>query len=84
MFVLDESSAGDQGNAQDSASKQYQNLIAPLMFIGFVLSSIFLSPREQKQVSLSFLLFARRSKIRSTFLVSFSECILSIGVEIGS
>ncbi|KAL3531807.1 hypothetical protein ACH5RR_005328 [Cinchona calisaya] len=47
----DESSAGDQGNSQDSASKQFQNLITPLLFIGLVLSSIFLSPREQKQIS---------------------------------
>ena len=55
MFLLDESSAGDQANGQDSSSKQFQNLIMPLLFIGYVLSSILLSPREQNQVSSLFL-----------------------------
>lgn len=55
MFLLDGSSAGDQGNGQDGSLKQYQNLITPLLFIGFVLSSIVHNAREQKQLSLSFL-----------------------------
>uniref|UniRef100_A0A5B6ZP19 AAA+ ATPase domain-containing protein n=1 Tax=Davidia involucrata TaxID=16924 RepID=A0A5B6ZP19_DAVIN len=41
------SSTGDQGNF----TKQYQNLVTPLLFIGFVLSSVFLGPRQQKQIS---------------------------------
>lgn len=47
----DESSAGDQGSGQDNSSKQFQNLLVPCLFIWFVLSSILLSPREQKQIS---------------------------------
>lgn len=30
--------------------KQFQNVVTPLLFLGFVLSSMFLNPREQKQV----------------------------------
>ncbi|KAA8516413.1 hypothetical protein F0562_016706 [Nyssa sinensis] len=41
------SSKGVQGNF----TKQYQNLVTPLLFISFVLSSIFLGPRQQKQIS---------------------------------
>ena len=46
--------AGNHGNFQENFMKQFQNLSAPLFFIGFVLSSIFLTPREQNQVSISF------------------------------
>ncbi|GFZ10980.1 FTSH protease 3 [Actinidia rufa] len=47
----EESSAGNHGNFQENFMKQFQNLAAPLFFIGFVLSSIFLTPREQNQIS---------------------------------
>ncbi|KAI5682428.1 hypothetical protein M9H77_03656 [Catharanthus roseus] len=46
----DESSAGEQGNPQDPKSYQ-MNFLAPLLLISFVLSSSFLTPREQKQIS---------------------------------
>ncbi|XP_057471726.1 ATP-dependent zinc metalloprotease FTSH 10, mitochondrial-like [Actinidia eriantha] len=47
----EESSTGNHGNFQENFVKQFQNLAAPLFFIGFVLSSIFLTPREQNQIS---------------------------------
>lgn len=47
----DESNTGDQGNFQDTFMKQFQNVVTPLLFLGFVLSSMFLNPREQKQIS---------------------------------
>ncbi|PSR98289.1 ATP-dependent zinc metalloprotease [Actinidia chinensis var. chinensis] len=47
----EESSADNHGNFQENFMKQFQNLAAPLFFIGFVLSSIFLTPREQNQIS---------------------------------
>ncbi|CAH1418578.1 unnamed protein product [Lactuca virosa] len=36
---------------RENLMKQYQSLISPLMFFAFVLSSIFLTPQEQKQIS---------------------------------
>ncbi|CAI9098252.1 OLC1v1034867C1 [Oldenlandia corymbosa var. corymbosa] len=51
MLLLDENSGGEQGNSQDNFSKQYQHLVTPLLFIGFVLPSMLLNPREQKQIS---------------------------------
>ncbi|KAL7169892.1 hypothetical protein ACSBR2_034856 [Camellia fascicularis] len=47
----EETSSNDHGSFQENFMKQYQNLVTPLLFIGFVLSSIFLSPHEQKQIS---------------------------------
>ncbi|CAL5351300.1 unnamed protein product [Camellia sinensis] len=47
----EEMSSNDHGSFQENFMKQYQNLVTPLLFIGFVLSSIFLSPHEQKQIS---------------------------------
>ncbi|CAI9779055.1 unnamed protein product [Fraxinus pennsylvanica] len=45
----EESGTGDQGNNQDFSTK-FQSFVAPLLLLGFVLSSIFMNPREQKQV----------------------------------
>lgn len=47
----EEPSSGDHGSFQENFLKQYQNLIGPALFISFVLSTIFMSPREQKQIS---------------------------------
>ncbi|KAL4587320.1 hypothetical protein LXL04_000189 [Taraxacum kok-saghyz] len=46
-------SKGDSGknDNRENLMKQYQTLISPLMFFAFVLSSIFLTPQEQKQIS---------------------------------
>ncbi|XP_068318677.1 ATP-dependent zinc metalloprotease FTSH 10, mitochondrial-like [Pyrus communis] len=45
------SSAGGQGNAQGQFSKQIQDLIAPLMFICFIVTSLFLNPHQAKEIS---------------------------------
>nr|GMD40175.1 ATP-dependent zinc metalloprotease FTSH 10, mitochondrial-like [Ipomoea batatas] len=47
----EDSSSGQQGSPQDNFLKQYQNLITSLLFIGFVLSSMVLSPRTQNEIS---------------------------------
>ncbi|XP_057497736.1 ATP-dependent zinc metalloprotease FTSH 8, mitochondrial-like isoform X2 [Actinidia eriantha] len=47
----EESSTSDHGSFQESSMKQFQNLVTPLLFIAFVLSSIVSSPREQAQIS---------------------------------
>lgn len=52
VSFLAEESTGEQGNPQDFL-KQYQNILTPLLFIGFILSSTLLGPREQKEVSLN-------------------------------
>lgn len=47
-------SKGEDSSKSDNREnlmKQYQSLISPLMFFAFVLSSIFLTPQEQKQIS---------------------------------
>ncbi|KAF2288661.1 hypothetical protein GH714_010071 [Hevea brasiliensis] len=41
---------GGGGNAQNFM-KQFQNFIAPLLFIAFLYSSVFFGPHEQKQIS---------------------------------
>ncbi|CAA2989564.1 ATP-dependent zinc metalloprotease FTSH 10, mitochondrial-like [Olea europaea subsp. europaea] len=46
----EESGTGDQGNNQDFSTK-FQSFVAPLLLLGFVLSSVFMNPREQKQIS---------------------------------
>ncbi|XP_060176482.1 ATP-dependent zinc metalloprotease FTSH 10, mitochondrial-like isoform X2 [Lycium barbarum] len=46
-----EESTGEQGNPQENFMKQYQNILTPLLFIGFILSSTLLGPREQKEIS---------------------------------
>ncbi|XP_010312354.1 ATP-dependent zinc metalloprotease FTSH 10, mitochondrial-like isoform X1 [Solanum lycopersicum] len=46
-----EESTGEQGNPQENFMKQYQNILTPLLFIGFILSSTLFSPREQKEIS---------------------------------
>ncbi|PRQ43244.1 putative ATPase, AAA-type, core, peptidase, FtsH, peptidase M41, FtsH extracellular [Rosa chinensis] len=43
--------AGDQGNAQGNFSKQIQDLITPLLFMGFIFISLFLTPQKHKQIS---------------------------------
>ncbi|KAM5560154.1 ATP-dependent zinc metalloprotease FTSH 8, mitochondrial [Rosa sericea] len=43
--------AGDQGNTQGNFSKQIQDLITPLLFMGFIFISLFLTPQKQKQIS---------------------------------
>ncbi|KAF3636135.1 ATP-dependent zinc metalloprotease FTSH 3, mitochondrial [Capsicum annuum] len=45
-----EESTGEQGNPQENLMKQYQNILTPLLVIGFILSST-LGPREQKEIS---------------------------------
>lgn len=47
VSVGEDSSKSDN---RENLMKQYQSLISPLMFFAFVLSSIFLTPQEQKQV----------------------------------
>ncbi|GFY93243.1 FTSH protease 10 [Actinidia rufa] len=47
----EESSTSDHESFQESSMKQFQNLVTPLLFIAFVLSSIVSSPREQAQIS---------------------------------
>ncbi|KAJ0610843.1 putative peptidase M41, AAA+ ATPase domain, ATPase, AAA-type, core, peptidase, FtsH [Helianthus annuus] len=46
-------SKGDSGKNDDGDNfmKNYQSLISPLMFFAFVLSTIFLTPQEQQQIS---------------------------------
>ncbi|XP_059647081.1 ATP-dependent zinc metalloprotease FTSH 10, mitochondrial-like isoform X1 [Cornus florida] len=46
-----ESKEDDHGNFQENFMKQFQNLVTPLLFIAFVLSSIFMNPHDQKQIS---------------------------------
>ncbi|XP_016462947.1 ATP-dependent zinc metalloprotease FTSH 10, mitochondrial-like [Nicotiana tabacum] len=46
-----EEGAGEQGNPQENFVKLNYNLLTPLLFIGFILSSILLSPREQQEIS---------------------------------
>ncbi|KAL1823855.1 hypothetical protein ACET3Z_010633 [Daucus carota] len=46
----EDSSNRDHGNFQESM-KHNQNLFTAILFIGFVLTSLFMSPREQKQIS---------------------------------
>lgn len=48
-----EESTGEQGNPQENFMKQYQNILTPLLFIGFILSSTLFAPSEQKEVSLN-------------------------------
>ncbi|KAJ0088648.1 hypothetical protein Patl1_31848 [Pistacia atlantica] len=47
----EDSGAGDQGNFQNF-TKQFQNMISPLFFIGFVLASMLFTPEQQKEVSI--------------------------------
>ncbi|XP_071691456.1 ATP-dependent zinc metalloprotease FTSH 8, mitochondrial-like [Rutidosis leptorrhynchoides] len=45
-------SKGDSGKNDDGDKfKKYQNIISPLLFFAFVLSTIFTNPQEQKQIS---------------------------------
>lgn len=53
MILPEESSTGDHGNFQENFMKQFQNFLTPLLVIALVLSSVFSSPREQAQVSVS-------------------------------
>lgn len=46
----EDTSNRDHGNFQESM-KHNQNLVTAILFIGFVLTSLFMSPREQKQIS---------------------------------
>ncbi|KAL6998346.1 hypothetical protein U1Q18_008470 [Sarracenia purpurea var. burkii] len=47
----EESSTGDRGNFQENFMKPFQIFLVALPFVAFVLSSIFSSPGEQKQIS---------------------------------
>ncbi|CAK9179444.1 unnamed protein product [Ilex paraguariensis] len=47
----EDSGGGDQGNFQQNSMKQYQNLLTPILLIGFVLLSLFSNPQEQNQIS---------------------------------
>lgn len=51
VCVVAEEGSGEQGNPQENFIKLNYNLLAPLLFIGFILSSILMSPREQQEVS---------------------------------
>ncbi|KAG5583867.1 hypothetical protein H5410_044301 [Solanum commersonii] len=46
-----EEGSGEHGNPQENFIKLNYNLLAPLLFIGFILSSILMSPREQQEIS---------------------------------
>ncbi|KAL3358003.1 hypothetical protein AABB24_015237 [Solanum stoloniferum] len=46
-----EEGSGEQGNPQENFIKLNYNILAPLLFIGFILSSILMSPREQQEIS---------------------------------
>ncbi|KAK4419056.1 ATP-dependent zinc metalloprotease FTSH 8, mitochondrial [Sesamum alatum] len=46
----EDSDSGEQWNNPEMA-KQLQNFFTPLLLIGFVLTSMFMSPRDQKQIS---------------------------------
>ncbi|KAI3830284.1 hypothetical protein L1987_04422 [Smallanthus sonchifolius] len=50
---INDASLGDSGKSDDGENfmKSYQSLISPLMFFAFVLSTIFLTPQEEKQIS---------------------------------
>lgn len=54
-----EESTGEQGTPQENFMKQYQNILTPLLFIGFILSSTLFAPQEQEEVSLTFTLSFR-------------------------
>ncbi|CAK9185320.1 unnamed protein product [Ilex paraguariensis] len=47
----EDSSTGDQGNFQQNFMKHFQNILIPLLLIGYVFSSQFSSPHDQKQIS---------------------------------
>ncbi|XP_038881771.1 ATP-dependent zinc metalloprotease FTSH 10, mitochondrial-like isoform X2 [Benincasa hispida] len=38
-------------DSQEDFTRQFENLIAPLLFVGFIFSSLFMDPHEQKQIS---------------------------------
>ncbi|XP_022966558.1 ATP-dependent zinc metalloprotease FTSH 10, mitochondrial-like isoform X1 [Cucurbita maxima] len=46
-----EDSNTGHADSQENFTRQFQNLIAPLMFVGFIFSSLFMAPREEKQIS---------------------------------
>ncbi|MCD9644814.1 ATP-dependent zinc metalloprotease FTSH 8, mitochondrial [Datura stramonium] len=46
-----EEGSGEQGNPQENFVKLNFNLLTPLLFIGVILSSILMSPREQQEIS---------------------------------
>ncbi|KAK9289660.1 hypothetical protein L1049_007818 [Liquidambar formosana] len=46
----EDSSTGDRGNSQENFTKYFQNIVS-LLFACFLLSPIFLGPKEQKQIS---------------------------------
>ncbi|XP_020553531.1 ATP-dependent zinc metalloprotease FTSH 8, mitochondrial isoform X2 [Sesamum indicum] len=46
----EDSGSGEQWNNPDMA-KQLQNFVTPLLLIGFVLTSMFMRPHDQKQIS---------------------------------
>ncbi|XP_059462665.1 ATP-dependent zinc metalloprotease FTSH 10, mitochondrial-like isoform X2 [Corylus avellana] len=46
-----DSNSGDHENSQENLVKQFQNLIAPLLFLAFIFSPIFVGPHDQKQIS---------------------------------
>uniref|UniRef100_A0A0E0PNI5 AAA+ ATPase domain-containing protein n=1 Tax=Oryza rufipogon TaxID=4529 RepID=A0A0E0PNI5_ORYRU len=46
-----DSSTDDQWNFQETASKQLQNFLAPLLFLGLMLSSLSSSSSDQKEIS---------------------------------
>jgi hypothetical protein len=48
--VPGDSNSGDHGNSQENLVKQFQNLIAPLLFLAFIFSPSFVGPHDQKQV----------------------------------
>lgn len=51
MLPLPEDSNTGHTDSQENITRQFQNLIAPLMFVGFIFSSLFMAPREEKQVT---------------------------------
>ncbi|CAN4080673.1 unnamed protein product [Withania somnifera] len=51
VCVIAEEGSGEQGNPQENFVKINFNILPPLLFVGFILSSILMSPREQQEIS---------------------------------
>lgn len=79
IFLLCSEEAGteDQGNFGDAFVRQLQNYIAPILFIGLLLSSLSPGSTEQREVSFSscfsnFLSSTWKNTIKASKFVNFS------------
>ncbi|KAM0953343.1 putative peptidase M41, AAA+ ATPase domain, ATPase, AAA-type, core, peptidase, FtsH [Dioscorea sansibarensis] len=50
-LILEESNSDDQGNFQENFMKQFQNVVAPLLFFALFLSSFSVGSFDQKEIS---------------------------------